>query len=300
MCVSSAWDACSPSSSRAGTRVVRGQHHRRRRPTRSRARFVRRDGGSRPRLRHSAYAVLALGDREYDITAASATSSTSGCISRRAAVVRPASKSTTPTKARCAIGNTTWARSAASPTCRTGAPPRYEAWQLRERAKLNPGSVGGGAFHLAIAPPEASCHLAWQAGDIAEIGPRHSTDPWPRCCKRLACPPMRSWKSKWQAPANGSLAALLARSHLPRWTRSAGSRCASHRGNAQAASASRILDLLPTRGWHRADSGAQDATSGRHPGIGSGWLCDYAPLGGEIALRLRSNPNFHAPDPPGR
>jgi sulfite reductase (NADPH) flavoprotein alpha-component len=33
------------------------------------------------------------------------------------------------------------------------------------------------------------------------------------------------------------------------------------------------------------------------PGIGSGWLCDYAPIGGEIALRLRSNPNFHAPDP---
>ena len=33
------------------------------------------------------------------------------------------------------------------------------------------------------------------------------------------------------------------------------------------------------------------------PGIGSGWLCDYAPVGGEIALRLRSNPNFHAPDP---
>jgi sulfite reductase (NADPH) flavoprotein alpha-component len=33
------------------------------------------------------------------------------------------------------------------------------------------------------------------------------------------------------------------------------------------------------------------------PGIGSGWLCEHAMPGDEIALRLRSNPNFHAPDP---
>ena len=31
------------------------------------------------------------------------------------------------------------------------------------------------------------------------------------------------------------------------------------------------------------------------PGIGSGWLCDHATIQGDIALRLRSNPNF---DPP--
>lgn len=32
-----------------------------------------------------------------------------------------------------------------------------------------------------------------------------------------------------------------------------------------------------------------------HPGLGSGWLTEAAPLGDEIALRVRSNPNFHAP-----
>jgi sulfite reductase (NADPH) flavoprotein alpha-component len=33
------------------------------------------------------------------------------------------------------------------------------------------------------------------------------------------------------------------------------------------------------------------------PGLGSGWLCDHATLGGRIELRFRSNPNFHAPSP---
>jgi sulfite reductase (NADPH) flavoprotein alpha-component len=32
------------------------------------------------------------------------------------------------------------------------------------------------------------------------------------------------------------------------------------------------------------------------PGLGSGWLTEHAPLGSDIALRIRANPNFHAPD----
>ncbi len=31
------------------------------------------------------------------------------------------------------------------------------------------------------------------------------------------------------------------------------------------------------------------------PGIGSGWLCDQVPLHGDVAVRLRANPNFRAP-----
>ena len=32
-------------------------------------------------------------------------------------------------------------------------------------------------------------------------------------------------------------------------------------------------------------------------GLGSGWLCHHAALGDTIKLRIRSNPNFHAPSP---
>jgi sulfite reductase (NADPH) flavoprotein alpha-component len=31
------------------------------------------------------------------------------------------------------------------------------------------------------------------------------------------------------------------------------------------------------------------------PGLGSGWLCEHAAVGGTIALRLRANPGFHPP-----
>lgn len=30
-------------------------------------------------------------------------------------------------------------------------------------------------------------------------------------------------------------------------------------------------------------------------GLGSGWLCERAPIGGQVALRIRSNPRFHTP-----
>lgn len=47
------------------------------------------------------------------------------------------------------------------------------------------------------------------------------------------------------------------------------------------------LDLL-VRLFH-----APDGT----PGLGSGWLCTRAAIGARVALRLRANPGFHAPDP---
>jgi sulfite reductase (NADPH) flavoprotein alpha-component len=49
--------------------------------------------------------------------------------------------------------------------------PAYQSWRLVERRLLNPGSVGGPCFHLALIP-EDPVQLRWHAGDIAEIGPR--------------------------------------------------------------------------------------------------------------------------------
>lgn len=47
-------------------------------------------------------------------------------------------------------------------------PPAYQAWRLVERRLLNPGSPGGQAWALALAPIDHSPD--WVAGDIAEIG----------------------------------------------------------------------------------------------------------------------------------
>ena len=53
--------------------------------------------------------------------------------------------------------------------------PAYQSWHLTERTLLNAGSVGGACFHLALTPADPS-HLAWEAGDIAEVGPRRFGD----------------------------------------------------------------------------------------------------------------------------
>lgn len=48
--------------------------------------------------------------------------------------------------------------------------PDDQRWTLVERRLLNPGSLGEGVFHLALAPPPGAA-VVWQAGDIAEIRP---------------------------------------------------------------------------------------------------------------------------------
>jgi sulfite reductase (NADPH) flavoprotein alpha-component len=49
--------------------------------------------------------------------------------------------------------------------------PAYQSWRLASRKRLNPGSQGGPCYLLTLTPP-AGADGAWQAGDIAEIGPR--------------------------------------------------------------------------------------------------------------------------------
>ncbi len=49
--------------------------------------------------------------------------------------------------------------------------PAYEPWRLQSRERLNPDSQGGPCYLLTLAPPPGAAP-AWQAGDIAEIGPR--------------------------------------------------------------------------------------------------------------------------------
>lgn len=50
-------------------------------------------------------------------------------------------------------------------------PPAYRPWKLSQRTVLNPASQASPCFHLALTPPDDS-DAWWQAGDIAEIGPR--------------------------------------------------------------------------------------------------------------------------------
>lgn len=172
------------------------------------------------------------------------------------------------------------------------AAPRYESWRLSERIELNPGSLGGPAFHVSLVP-EAGVLPDWTAGDIAEIGPQHAAGDVEDFLRRIDMDgdiPVR-----WQDGMR-PLSAVLARSHWPELTPTSVFADAQalvdactplpHREYSIASlSADGALDLL-VRLMQRADG---------TPGLGSGWLCRHARVGDAIALRVRRNPNFHPP-----
>lgn len=171
--------------------------------------------------------------------------------------------------------------------------PRYESWQLMERKLLNPGSVGGGVFHLSIAaPPSFTPH--WVAGDIAEIGPRQSPQAVRALLSVAGLDPASSVVIDGESHALGD---VISRSHLPAHDRLSG---------MDAQTLADTLKPLPHREYSIASLPADGTLQlvvrrmlrpDGSPGIGSGWLCDHAVPEGEIAVRLRSNPNFHAPAP---
>ncbi|WP_225583698.1 flavodoxin domain-containing protein [Pseudoxanthomonas sp. PXM02] len=172
------------------------------------------------------------------------------------------------------------------------AAPRYESWRLRDRVELNPGSLGGPAYHLSLAPEDGTLP-AWTAGDIAEIGPRHAAgdvEDFLRLIDVQGATQVR-WQDEMQA-----LDAVLARSHwpdrdaiaVPVDAQALANACTPlpHREYSIASvPADGALHLL-VRLMQRADG---------TPGLGSGWLCRHARPEDDIALRVRRNPNFHPP-----
>lgn len=164
--------------------------------------------------------------------------------------------------------------------------PQYQRWRLQQRRLLNPGSVGAGVHLLSLVPADGALP-AWEAGDIAEIGPRNApqrVEQWLAAHSldgdaMVAGQPLREW---------------LSRSHLP--------------GGASADPAALVAALEPLP--HRAYSIASVPADGDlqlllrlqrqpdgTPGLGSGWLCEHAVVGSSIDLRLRANPAFHPPAP---
>ena len=170
-------------------------------------------------------------------------------------------------------------------------PPEYGRWRLAERRLLNPGSPGGPAFHIALVP-EAPTDLQWEAGDIAEVGPRHSAEAveaW------LAATGLDGTTAVTVDGTTGPLADVLARSHLPDPRASCGA-------SVQSLVAS--LAPLPHREYSIASLPADGslqllvrrmARPDGEPGLGSGWLTAGAAIGDCIDVRVRRNPGFHPP-----
>ncbi len=169
------------------------------------------------------------------------------------------------------------------------SPAPYEAWRLGQRRELNPDSAGASVFHIELAPPSDG-QAMWQAGDIAEVGPCNPATA-------IAAFLERNGLADGMVQSGGepiALSRLLARSHLPDSVAPATKLQAladsleplPHREySISSLPADCSLQLL-VRQMRRADG---------KPGLGSGWLCQHAEVGSEIAVRIRANPNFHPP-----
>ena len=113
----------------------------------------------------------------------------------------------------------------------------FQAWTLRKRQRLNPGSNAASTWLLSLVPPSSQ---SWQAGDLVEILPgNHQGDEAHSREYSIA-----------SIPEDGCLQ-LIVRQHV-----------------------------APEGGL----------------GLGSGWLTERVPVGGEVQLKVRRNSAFHLPD----
>ncbi len=172
--------------------------------------------------------------------------------------------------------------------------PRYGHWQLVERRLLNPGSLGAPAYHLALVPEQAK-DLAWQAGDIAEVGPCQPPEVVVRLLGRLALDGAALVRCDSRPMPLAQ--ALATRLPLPD----------AHMQTMAGLAPQQLIDALPALP-HREYSIASLPADGRLEllvrqtyradgalGLASGWLTEFAAEGARIALRVRTNRTFHAP-----
>ncbi|RYY80069.1 MAG: hypothetical protein EOO69_04090 [Moraxellaceae bacterium] len=180
----------------------------------------------------------------------------------------------------------------------------FDEWQLQHRELLNPDSLGEPAFEIRLS---AQHDASWHAGDIAEIQPGNSDA---LIAEFLRVHALNADMLVQHHGQQLSLASALRYLNL---------------GTKQASNSVQNFDVqqwieqlqpLPWREYSIASipqdgylalvvrqntvndgSGLNfDLNSGMHLGLGSGWLTAHATVGQNILLRIRSNESFHAPD----
>lgn len=179
----------------------------------------------------------------------------------------------------------------------TGAAPiRFEEapwqnWTLGERRLLNPGSQGAAVFFISLTPPAQS---TWQAGDILEIRPRHAHErvqAWLQHSGFGGCEPVvLDGQTK-------SLSEALAERQLPD--------SFAHLVGLHAQALIDALVPLGTREYSIASVAAdgvlqlivrQAVQADGSLGLGSGWLTEHLPESGQVLARVRRNSGFHLPE----
>ncbi|MBB4129767.1 sulfite reductase flavoprotein subunit alpha [Xanthomonas sp. 3075] len=238
-----------------------------------------------------AYAVLALGDRQYAQFCGFSRRIERWLDGQGARALFPAVEMDNVDPQALAQWNAQLGQIAGAPvTAAALTRPTLADWTLSSRTQLNPGSEGAPIWRIELQPPPAA---QWQAGDILEVQSAHAH------AQVRAC--LAAWGL--QADALVHVDAQL----LP----------------LQQAAAERVLPeppthppmphpdpqswldacaWLPTRDYSLASVPADGTAmavvrltrrADGSPGLGSGWLICHAAVGAPIRARLRTNPGFH-------
>ncbi|WP_339413867.1 sulfite reductase flavoprotein subunit alpha [Pseudomonas sp. EA_35y_Pfl2_R5] len=240
-----------------------------------------------PQLR---YAVLALGDRQYQHFCGFALRVQDWLARQGARSLFDAVQVDAADTAALASWQRQLSELTGAQPLQQGETP-YGLWTLTRRELLNPGSQGAPTYLLAL---RAEQPTNWNAGDILEVPPRHSdatVQAW------LQAHALDGSQTVSLDGLTQSLQQALRGKQLPeQFTHLVGL-------HAQA-----LLDaLVPLAA--REYSIASLPSDGelelivrqeRHPdgllGLGSGWLTAGAALHGQLLARVRRNSAFHAPE----
>ncbi|WP_122671642.1 sulfite reductase flavoprotein subunit alpha [Pseudomonas viridiflava] len=171
--------------------------------------------------------------------------------------------------------------------------PVFEHWTLARREHLNPGSSGSGVYLLDLVAPGT---MHWQAGDLVEILPRNSDEAVRSFLSGLGIDPAtRTNVDGLQEP----VVQALATRQLPQ-----------HRAHLVGFHAQALIDaLVPVSAREYSIASVPEdgclqliVRQEIHPdgslGLCSGWLTEHAASGSAISLRLRRNSSFHLPAEP--
>ncbi|SQG00403.1 oxidoreductase FAD/NAD(P)-binding:PepSY-associated TM helix:flavodoxin/nitric oxide synthase [Paucimonas lemoignei] len=171
--------------------------------------------------------------------------------------------------------------------------PAYDNWTLVQREHLNPGSSGSKVFLIGLTPPPS---MGWEAGDLVEVMPRNSLAAVEQFLAGLGIADSAVVQI---GGLEEPLSVALASRQLPQ-----------HRAHLVGLHAQAVIDALVPLAMREYSiaSTVEDGTlqlivrQELHPdgslGLGSGWLTEHVALGNSVSLRVRRNSSFHLPSEP--
>ncbi|WP_057429216.1 PepSY domain-containing protein [Pseudomonas syringae group genomosp. 3] len=171
--------------------------------------------------------------------------------------------------------------------------PVFENWTLVRREHLNPGSSGSKVFRLELM---VSGLMSWQAGDLVEVMPRNAAQVIGQYLHGLGVDPLSPVSVE---DLQETLAQALATRQLPH-----------NRAHLVGLHAQALIDALVPISAREYSIASIPEEGGLHLivrqevhpdgslGLGSGWLTEHAALDSTVSLRVRRNSSFHLPAEP--